>query len=465
MQSEPVRNSSLGFGDRKLSFFTYSPCETGREGGDAHILFHATDSKWVKVNDTGLEIAQYLDDGVSVDDVAGYLAAGYGISEDTARQDVLSVSDQLFRQHFLDSNAQARPARTPVLNSIFLHLTTRCNLSCLHCYITGSQVNPNRDIPSKLVIRIIDSLADHGGTSVTLSGGEALLHPEIKKILQHTASKVKIELSTNGTLIDREWAKFLSDMDIRIQISMDGSTREIHDSIRGNGAFEKSLRAIEYLQAAGLGEKLILATTKMRQNIDDLPAIISLAERLGVPLVRFMPLRREGSARKHWDAVGSGVSIGDYERFYEYTFHLQRSGQPSINVNCGLSGFLPKMPEKYKTDDIWCPVGTVIVITVNGDAYPCVLMMEDEFRLGNAFDDSLDNIIQSDTMATVCQALSERRHKIKKCSVCNWRNLCQAGCMGQALDNKGTIWDTDDFCDYRSRAYKEAFDRILNIEN
>ncbi|PXF56246.1 MAG: hypothetical protein C4B58_14150 [Deltaproteobacteria bacterium] len=448
-----------------MSFFTYSPCETGRKGRDAHILFHANESEWVKVNDTGLEIAQYLDEGASLDEVTRRLCAEYGISEDAARQDVLSVSDQLFRQHFLDGNARERPARFPVLKSLFLHLTTRCNLSCLHCYMAGSQANSNRDIPSERVFRIIDSLADHGGTSVTLSGGEVLLHPEIKKILQHAASKVKIELSTNGTLIDREWAKFLSDMDIRIQISIDGSTREIHDSIRGNGAFEKSLRAIEYLQVAGLGEKLILATTKMWQNIDDLPAIISLGKRLGVRLVRFMPLRREGSAGKHWDSVGSGVSIADYERFYEYTFRLQRSGQPGIDVNCGLSGFLPKMPEKYKTDDIWCPIGTLVVITVNGDAYPCVLMMKDEFRLGNVFDDSLDKIIQSDAMISVCQALAERRNKIKKCSVCNWRNLCQAGCMGQALDNKGTIWDTDDFCDYRSKAYEEAFDRILNIDD
>lgn len=447
-----------------MSFFTYSPCETGREGGDAHILFHATDSKWVKVNDTGLEIAQYLDEGVSVDDVAGYIATEYGISEDTARQDVLSVSDQLFRQHFLDSNAQARPARTPVLNSIFFHLTTRCNLSCLHCYITGSQINPNRDIPSKLVIRIIDSLADHGGTSVTLSGGEALLHPDIRHIIEYAGKKVGIQLCTNGTLIDREWAVFLSGLDIDVQISIDGSTKDIHDSIRGKGAFEKSLRDVEYLQEAGIGDRIIFSTTVMNQNLDDLPAIISLAKRLNVPLTRFIPLRRKGMAKRHWEAVGSGLTIRDSERFYEHTFRLQRNGNSGVDISCGLSGFLLKIPQEFE-DDIWCPVGKQLVITVNGDAYPCVLLMEDEFRLGNAFDDSLDKIIQSDAMANVCRALSERRQKIKKCSGCNWRNLCQAGCMGQALDNKGTIWDTDDFCDYRKKAYKEAFDKILRIED
>lgn len=447
-----------------MSFFSYSSCQTEEVEQKAHILFHTCESRWIKINDTGLNIAQYLDDGVSVDDVARHLVAEYGISEDAARQDVLSVSDQLSRQHFLDSNAQARPARTPVLNSIFLHLTTRCNLSCLHCYITGSQVNPNRDIPSKLVFRIIDSLADHGGKSITLSGGEALLHPEIRHILEYASPKLRIQLSTNGTLIDREWAKFFSSLDIYVQISIDGSTKDIHDSIRGKGAFEKSLRAIEYLQEAGMGDRIIFSTTVMKQNIDDLLAIISLAERLDVPLTRFIPLRKKGMAKRHWEAVGSGLTIRDSEHFYEHISHLQKNGESGVDISCGLSGFLLKIPQESE-DDIWCPVGEQLVITVNGDAYPCVLMMEDEFRLGNAFDDSLDKIIQSDAMIAVCQALAERRNKIKKCSVCNWRNLCQAGCMGQALDNKGTIWDTDDFCDYRSRAYTEAFDRVLKIDD
>ena len=448
-----------------MSFFTYSPCETGREGGDAHILFHATESKWVKVNDTGLEIAQYLDEGASLDDVTRRLGAEYGISAEAAKYDVLSVSEQLSMHHFLDGNARERPSRFPTLNSIFLHLTSRCNLSCPHCYTSWSQNEVNKDLPGPLAFRMIDELANHGGNSVTLSGGEPLLHPEIRKILKHAGPKVEIRLLTNGTLINRAWADFLADMNIFIQISIDGSTKEIHDSIRGKGTFEKSLKALEYLQEAGLRERINFSTTVMNQNLHDLPRIISLAERLDVPLVRFLPLRRKGKARKEWEAIGSGLTIRDSEHFYEHTFRLQKNGGSGVDISCGLSGFLLKMPEEFEEDDIWCPVGRRLVIDVNGDAYPCVLMMEDEFRLGNAFDTSLANMIQSDAMIAVCQALSERRHKIKKCSVCNWRNLCQAGCMGQALDNKGTIWDTDDFCDYRSRAYKEAFGRVLKIDD
>ena len=68
-------------------------------------------------------------------------------------------------------------------------------------------------------------------------------------------------------------------------------------------------------------------------------------------------------------------------------------------------------------------------------------------------------------MAGACSALSQRRREITECAACHWRNLCQAGCMGQALDHRGSIWERDDFCSYRQEAYREAFDCILRRES
>jgi uncharacterized protein len=312
-----------------------------------------------------------------------------------------------------------------------------------------------------LVLRLIDELASNGAHSVSLSGGEPLLHPEIKKILKYAAPKIRIRLLTNGTLIDREWAAFLADMDISVQVSVDGSRREIHDVIRGEGNFEKSLRAIEHLQEAGLGKRINLSTTIMRQNFHDLKDVISLAESLKVPLVRFLPLRRAGSAKARWDSIGSQIGAKDHEQFYGYVSDLQIRQGSSVEITCGLAGFLLRVPEAFSADDTWCPVGRELIVDTNGDTYPCVLMMREMFKLGNVFHDGLTKIIQSHKMTLVCEALSERRMKIEKCASCLWRNLCQAGCMGLALDRKGTIWDTDDACDYRKMAYQEAFDKIL----
>ncbi len=391
------------------------------------------------------------------------MAAKYGLSEEVIKPDVLSLRNQLSSRHFLKASAWKKPVRSPYLNSIFLHLTTRCNLSCPHCYIFRTRGEADRELPLALIFCMIDELASHGGKSITLSGGEPLLHPEIKKILAYAAQRVEIRILTNGTLLDRGWANFLADLNVFVQISIDGSSGKIHDSIRGTGTFEKSLEGLAHLQTAGA--TVNLSTTVMKPNLHDLPQIISLAEQIGVPFVRFLPLRRKGRAELAWEAIGSGVTRTDYEHIYASIAALGPNSWSGLEISCGLSGFLLKMPTQYQQDDIWCAVGRQVVIDVNGDAYPCVLMMEDAFRLGNAFQSRLGDLIRAKTMTGLVQSLNNRRREIEKCAVCNWRNLCQAGCMGQALDHKGTIWDTDDFCDYRKGAYKAAFDRILMIDD
>jgi radical SAM protein with 4Fe4S-binding SPASM domain len=199
----------------------------------------------------------------------------------------------------------------------------------------------------------------------------------------------------------------------------------------------------------------------MKQNLDDLPGIIALAERLGIPSVRFLPLRKSGRAHEQWSLIGSEIKVEHSEGFYHLVFDLQRSRRYGVNISCGLSGFLLKLPDDESMDECWCPVGKKLVVDVDGSIYPCVLLMKDEFRLGNAFHQSLEEVMHSDRMVRLCRTLLERRTKIERCSGCLWQNLCQAGCMGQALDHHGTIWHTDHFCDFRKKAYKDAFDRIL----
>jgi radical SAM protein with 4Fe4S-binding SPASM domain len=181
--------------------------------------------------------------------------------------------------------------------------------------------------------------------------------------------------------------------------------------------------------------------------------------------VRFLPLRRTGMADAEWTALGSGFGVDGHERFYRKVAERQRQGKAAVSVSCGLSGFILKPPREVADDEIWCPVGRKIDIEANGDAYPCVLLMEERFRLGNVHRESLASMTRSGRMRQVCHSLVARRSTIGRCASCLWRNLCQAGCMGQALDNAGTIEAVDDFCRYRQKVYAEAFDLILAQES
>lgn len=436
------------------TFFSYS----SEENIENHVILNRYRPIWLLLNNTAFEIARSLDMGESIDDAAVKLVEKYEISKKLAIEHVKDVLTQLKQQHFIHSKQKQTAQRLPSLKSIYFHLTTRCNLSCSHCYIAPYYKNA-KDLPISIVNNLIDELAKIKDGEVILSGGEALLHPDIKKIIEYAASKVHIKLLTNGTLINKEWAAFLYNHDVSVQISIDGSRSSIHDAVRGKGSFDKALKAVEYLQNAGLKSKLNFCTVIMKQNVHDLEHIILLAQTLDIPFVRFLPLRRIGRARDKWDSL-SGMGVQEYTQFFQYISKLLKNKSTKVDITCGLSGLLLYMPEKY-SDEIWCPIGNTLVVGTDGNTYPCVLMMNDEFKLGNVFSQSVNQIMESDKMKNICMSLSDRRNKIARCTSCRWQNFCQGGCMGQALDHKGTIWDTDDFCDYRKKAYENAFNTIL----
>lgn len=415
--------------------------------------------RWIRVNDTGLEIAHALDSGVSIDEVIGRLVARYDISQDQASRDVEYVHKKLKEERFLETGDRKSPHRRH-LDSIYFHLTSRCNLACPHCYAAcpDTAMDAPRDLATKDVLRVIDEAETEGAEGVFMSGGEPLLHPDFKKIVEHASPRLKINVLTNGILVDGEWASFLSEHDVEIQISIDGSTAELNDRIRGKGSFDKALRGIGFLQEAGLNDRLYLCTTLMKQNLTDFKEIVNLTERIGVPLVRFIPLRREGTACSEWDSLGSDRCIAEYAAFSEYADELRESRKCSIDVRCVLSGFYLTSNNK---DGLWCPAAEQLVVDVDGDVFPCVLLMREEDRIGNLHEDSIAEICNSSEMRHFCHSLDNRRYTIEECEACLWRSLCQAGCMGLALDHTGTIWEKDHFCTYRKDAYRKAFDRLL----
>jgi radical SAM protein with 4Fe4S-binding SPASM domain len=446
-----------------VPFRTYSCLDSsGQQIG--HVLLHAGEPRWILVNPTAFEIIKNLEKGLSVQQIVARLINIYGLSESLALQDVSSVIKQLSEQGFLCTSKTQAQGSSNGLQRLYFHLTNWCNLSCRHCYLIFPSKG-SRELSHSKVEQLIRTLAEGGGRAVVFSGGEPMLHSRLKDILIHTNPDLKITLLTNGTLIDREWAAFFSGLNITIQLSLDGSREEIHDSIRGKGSFVKTLKAIEYLQERGLGPRLSLSTTVMNQNRNDLRGLISLAEKLAVPMIRFAPLRREGSAESNWESTGSELGIHSYEDFFQYVTDFQERLSPKVNVNCGLSGFLFKNPNYTNSGgESWCPLGEQLVVNVNGDAFPCAFLLKDEFKLGNVFQDSLSELLHSDRMNGVCKALQDRRSKIEKCANCTWINLCQTGCMGQAMDHKGTLWDTDHFCEFRQKAYKQTFDKLIKRE-
>lgn len=108
-------------------------------------------------------------------------------------------------------------------------LTERCNLSCKFCY------NSQNPIDSSLVETILKRLADECVPEIVLTGGEPILHPQFKDILDLcTKLFQKTMIQTNGLMIDDAIADLIFQTDIyEVNVSVHGSD-DVHDELTQN---------------------------------------------------------------------------------------------------------------------------------------------------------------------------------------------------------------------------------------
>lgn len=429
------------------------------EGTDQDsILLHPTAPRWAQVNRTTRQIVECLQaPGGGPETAAAFLVEEYGIPVETARQDVTRVANDLARKGLMDTEAPRTSG--PRIGSMYLMLTERCNLACSHCF--GSYPTRKEMALSK-VLRLIDELIEGGGTSLVLSGGEPLLYPGLEAVVARIGKRIPVNFCTNGMLLDDRWCSlFARDLNASFQVSLDGPTAEIHDGIRGPNAFAGALRGIRCLQDAGLGDRISLAITIHSKIKDRLPEMTKLAEDLGVKKIRFIPLRKVGRADETWSCTGQGIDVATYEGIFDRYLMNPNVDGGQVEVKCGMSGFSLEPSHEKHEDGHWCPVGRLLVVDPTGDTFPCVLMMQEAFRLGNIHTSSLQAITDGEAMAKVHAIKVSREETLAGCSACNWKNMCQSGCMATALADKGTLMDVDDFCSYRDSSYRRAFDALL----
>jgi len=185
------------------------------------------------------------------------------------------------------------------------HITDRCNLRCLHCY--QETYSDNSELSLKELKDVADSVF---GTlakwnkkgDISITGGEPLFRKDLFDFavyLNNSPDVCNIDFLTNGTLVD---TNFITDVKKLnkvkyIQISLDGATSLVHDSIRGIGNFDKALAGIRLLVKNDIEVRIMY--TLHKGNFSDVPAMFDLALKeniSGLTFERMVPVRTGESA-------------------------------------------------------------------------------------------------------------------------------------------------------------------------
>ena len=447
------------------------------EQGDVNILLHPERASYLVTDEAGLR-AYRLADGTRT---AAEILAEMNEGLEDLDPELEAAMHSFFREVMLSGflarpdlarpdlarpgaarpdvarRSAARPSHAPPVRvrSLFLHLTNVCNVACTHCYRASGPFHPaaGTELSKERIFELVDELVELGGQKITFTGGEPLARRDCLEILRYAGARVRLTLLTNAMLIDERVARALAELPISVQVSLDGSTAEVHDAVRGRGSFERTLSGIAHLRAAGLGPKMSLSASMLRSNLHDLLHLIPLAEQLELPELRFMPLHELGRAQQGWGRIAP--THDECLTFYRKLYFEGYASHPTIRVHTGFSGLvLPSA--RNDPGHSWCPIGQIVTLKPNGDAYACALMMKDEDYIGNVRGLSLRALQESHGLEKAARDVARRRELIPKCQACNWRHFCQGSCTGLTRIKAGSMWATDGFCELRRKIYRST---------
>ena len=112
----------------------------------------------------------------------------------------------------------------------------RCNLSCTYC---NEYDDFSKPVPTELMLRRVDRLAELGTSVITISGGEPLLHSDLDQIIRRIRDGGAIAtLITNGYLLTPDRIQRLNRAGLdHLQISI--------DNVQPDKVSKKSLKVLD----------------------------------------------------------------------------------------------------------------------------------------------------------------------------------------------------------------------------
>ena len=314
------------------------------------------------------------------------------------------------------------------------HITDLCNLRCNHCYQESeNRANPDFEFLTTvleqyltLLVRLERERRIKVRGHINITGGEPLIRDDfLALLLQIKRLKISFAILTNGSLINNPTARYLKSLAPKyVQVSMEGM-RKTHDSIRGQGNFEKTTKALKILTSQGL--TTLVSFTAHKGNYKDFPEVAEICKELGVDHLwadRLIPL-------------GKGKELAKLILTREETFaffqlmHSSRStktfwGNPkkSIVMHRALQ-FQVSKETIYR-----CRAGgELITVMPDGEVFPCRRM---PISVGNLKVNSLSEIYFE---SPLLKKLRNRKQISKGCEECKYQAKCQGGlrCLSYAV--------------------------------
>ena len=375
-----------------------------------------------------------------------------------------------------------RDSKSYLFSSTSLHifvLTNICNMSCIYCQAKDDTSIVHHTMSTQTAEKCVDVALQSPSRFLCFEfqGGEPLANFETLKHIVHYAEEKKgskcisYNLVSNLTLLNEEMLSFLIEHNVSISTSLDGN-QEIHDRNRsytnGNGTYHTVVDKIHQIQEKNFTIGAIQTTTRF--SLDKYKEIIDEYVKCKQTSIFIRPLTRLGTAARVWDEIG--YTAEEFIEFYKncllYILELNKNG---VNI-CEnhavifLKKILLGVSENYM--ELRSPCGAAIgqvAYFYDGNVFTCdegrmlYEMGRDEFKLGNVFENSYDELMQSPVCKSVC--VSSCLESQLNCCDCVYQPYCGTCPVINLAQEKDLFFKNQNA--FRCKIYGGMLDTIFEI--
>ena len=200
-------------------------------------------------------------------------------------------------------------------------VTRACALSCLHCRAVAQPKPDPRELNTEEAMRVVDQIREVGDPILVVTGGDPLMRRDVFDLLSYAVSKgLRTSLTPSATALanPKNLARVRDTGVLRLAVSLDGPSAEVHDAFRGfRGTFDRTMSIMRDAREVGLA--LQINTTVSRYNLavlDQMPEIVSQAGAVQWSVFFLVPTGR--------GKVNDMISAEEHEQVFNWLHDLSR---------------------------------------------------------------------------------------------------------------------------------------------
>jgi len=322
--------------------------------------------------------------------------------------------------------------------TLIAELTYRCPLRCFYCSNPLDFASRGAEIDTDTWLRVFQEAEALGVVQLSLTGGEPLLRDDLELLIGQ-ASKLELytNLITSGIPLTFErLARFRALGLNSVQVSIQSTRSAESDRIAGAPSFNRKLEAMQWVKALEL--PLTMNIVLHRDNIDEIHAVIALAERVSADRLELANAQYLG-----WALANRAALLPTREQ-------LDQARTITADAKVRLRGKMEVLfvtPDYYSEYPKSCMDGwgrRFIVVNPEGLALPCHLA---QTLPGLHFDN-----VKHRRLADIWHHSTGFNHfrgdgwLPDPCRTCDRRTIDFGGCRCQAFHMTGNAVATDPAC-------------------